>query len=189
MTNDERAFLAQVALGWFTANGDGTIWRNAEFTGGGVPTLKWVEPRRAERSASEEDGYIRVMFHDSGERLMVQAHRIIWMVVNRADIPAPLEVNHKDGVKYHNHPDNLELLTRPENVKHAIHVLGRKPKAQNGTANTFAKLTDQQVMEIRALWASQTMSQRQIAERFGLKQATISCIVTGKTWRHLASTG
>lgn len=186
MTSDERAFLAQVALGWFEVRPNGTIWRLAEFQGGGMATLKFCVPRPAERSSSEPDGYLRVMFLDGTERKKVGAHRIVWMVSNKADIPDAMEINHRDGDKGHNEPSNLELVTRSENVKHAIHVLGRRPKAQDGTDNSAAKLTEPQVMEIRALWDAKAMSQRQIAERFSLKQSTVHCIVARKTWKHLA---
>ena len=37
-----------------------------------------------------------------------------------------LEVNHKDGNKQNNTIDNLEMLTRSENIKHSYEVLGRK---------------------------------------------------------------
>ena len=187
MTIDEKAFLAQVALGWFQVNQDGTIWRLAEFVGGGVTRLQWVEPRRAERSTSAEEGYLRILFFDQGERKHVAAHRIVWMVLNRADIPAPMEINHRDGKKWHNEPSNLELVTRPENVKHAIRILGRRHKAQGGEQNPSAKLTEAQVMEIRALCESKSINQREIAQRFGIKQSTVSAIVLRKkSWRHLA---
>ena len=46
-----------------------------------------------------------------------------------------------------------------------------------------AKLSDQDVLEIRILAASS--SQEEIAKRFGVTQGTISHILTGKTWRHI----
>lgn len=54
MTDDEKAFLAQIALGWFTVKPDGTIWRNIKFHGGGVSLPEWITPTRAERSTSKK---------------------------------------------------------------------------------------------------------------------------------------
>src|SRR5690606_10298728 len=72
MTEHEQAFLAQVALGWFTVKPNGTIWRNIRFHGGGPATgvagLTWITPTRAERSVSAKGKYLRVMFYDRGRR-------------------------------------------------------------------------------------------------------------------------
>lgn len=186
MTKNEAAFLAQVAMGWFSIHEDGSIWRNVEFSGGGIPTMRWIAPRPAECSQSAECGYPRIMFHHLGERLQVAAHRIVWIHANRQPIPSPMEINHKDGNKSNRNPANLELVTRSENVKHSIHVLGRKKKSQPGEMNAAAKTTARQVAEIRALWAAGAMSQPDLAKRFGLTQSAISAIVTRKSWKHVA---
>ena len=186
MTNTEKEFLAQVALGWFRVDQQGRIWRLYRFVGGGRPRLVKIRCRRAERSMSKKGGYRRVMFKAAGRRMTVGGHRIVWMVANHQIIPTVMETNHKDGVKKNNDPGNLELLTRKENVKHAIRILGRKPKEQQGELNSSAMVTEKQVMEIRALWSSGEMSQKEIGKRFGIVQATVSAIVTRKSWKHLA---
>jgi hypothetical protein len=188
VNDDERAFLAQVALGWFTVREDGTIWRHVEFHGGGndAPSVEYLAtPRRAERNSSAEDGYLRVLFWDFGVRRKAVAHRIVWMVTTRRWIPAAMEINHVDGVKYNNNPANLELVTRSENVRHAIRVLGRRRKAQPGESNAQAKLTEAQVMEIRTLGESKAMTQKEIAARFGIEQTNVSAILRRKSWAHL----
>jgi hypothetical protein len=184
MTDDEKALLAQVALGWFTVKPDGTIWRNVIFHGGGVSLPTWIKPTRAERSVSKADGYLRVMFNDQGKRRRVAAHRVSWMVANRQDIPPTMEINHEhqDGNKQRNDPRNLSLVTRRENVVHAIRVLKRKPKAQNGEKNAMAKVTEAQVAEIRSLVAAKSLPQREIGKMYGITQSAVSAIVTGKSW-------
>lgn len=183
MTDDEQAFLAQIALGWFTVDASaGAIWRNVRFHGGGVSLPRWISPTRAERSVSKQGAYLRVMFNDAGERRRVSAHRIIWMVANRRAIPAGLEVNHRNGNKQHNTHTNLELATHAENAIHSVRVLGNKPKARLGEANAAARLTVQQVAEIRGLVARRSLPQRELAAIYGVSQGTISAIVTGKSW-------
>lgn len=189
MKHEETAFLAQIAIGWFTVKEDGSIWRHVEWHGGGAPSFSTTEPRRAECSKSSPDGYPRVLFHHQGQRLKVSAHRIVWIVTNRRPIPEAMEINHKDGNKANAHPSNLELVTRAENVRHAIRVLGKKRKARLGTDNAQAKLTEAQVMEIRGLAAAKALTQREIAARFGLTQSAVSAIVLRKSWAHLDSTG
>ncbi len=182
MTDNERAFLAQIALGWFTVRPDGTIWRNMRFHGGGVATLNWITPERAERSVSKAGAYLRVMFRDGRQRRKVSANRIVWMLANQRDIPSGMEINHKDGKKQRNHPSNLELTTHQENAIHSVRVLGNKPKARFGEANAAAKVTAQQVAEIRGLLAQKSMAQREIASLYGLTQSAVSAIATGKSW-------
>ena len=188
MTNDEKAFLAQIALGWFTVDTKtGAVWRHVTFHGGGVSLPAWIDPIRAERSKSAQQGYLRIMFHDAGNRRRVAAHRIIWMVANRRDIPESMEINHKhrDGNKQRNTAINLALVTRAQNVEHCCRVLGRKPKAQNGEANAMAKVTECQVMEIKALLKNKALPQREIGNIYGLTQSAVSAIATGKSWAFL----
>ena len=187
MTEDERDFLAQIALGWFMVRSDaGTIWRTVQFHGnrhGGPATMTRLVPTRAERSFSAKDGYLRVMFHSNGRRRRVAAHRIVWMLHNSRMVPAGMELNHKNGDKQDNRADNLEVVTRSQNVTHAIRVLGRTRKSRPGEANPAAKVSGEQVAQIRQLWGGRAMSQREIGQMFGLTQSAVSAIVRQKSWQ------
>jgi len=79
-------------------------------------------------------GYPEVSMYkkdDSGKNIR-KFFRIHQLVVNNW-IEKPLdfddkvyEVNHKNGIKTDNRVDNLEWMTRSDNLKHAYHVLGRE---------------------------------------------------------------
>jgi hypothetical protein len=107
------------------------------------------------------------------------------MVINQADVPDPLEVNHKDGVRTNTFPLNLELMTPSGNVLHGIHILGRKPSNQKGQKNPSARLTESQVLEIRRLCETKAMAQSKVGEMFGVSRRSISEIYLRKTWKHL----
>jgi predicted XRE-type DNA-binding protein len=188
MTKDERAFLALVAIGFFSIDGQGRIWRHRQMVGGsqaGTPSYERLlpEPTRAETSASGD--YPKVMFSVEQERMAVYVHRAVWMTHNRADIPAGMQINHIDGDPTNPRPTNLELVTVSGNVIHAIRVLGTKRAEQKGIANNSARLSEQQVREIRRLTDAHVMAQSRIAESFGVSQRTVSEIHLRKTWRHL----
>ena len=63
-------------------------------------------------------GYIQIRLHKNGEKTQWLLHRL----VAKAFIPNPEnkeQVNHKDLDKSHNTVDNLEWVTRDENLQHA----------------------------------------------------------------------
>lgn len=68
-----------------------------------------------------------------------------------------------------------------ERAKHSAALKG----VNVGERNAAAKLTDRRVGEIRRL-AGLGLSQREIGERLGLSQPTISRAIRGKTWAHVA---
>lgn len=75
---------------------------------------------------------------DSGEREVVYIHRLVALAFH--ELPADAdkvryEPNHKDGNKLNNCPDNLEWMTRSQNVLHAFDSglcqVGVRVKAKN----------------------------------------------------------
>jgi predicted XRE-type DNA-binding protein len=88
-------------------------------------------------------------------------------------------IHHKDNDKAHNEFDNLEYLTPRENTLRAFED-GLNPRGQS---RRQARLTWEQVKEIRSMLAGNDKSQEEIAAMFGVHQNTISYIHTGKTWR------
>lgn len=57
---------------------------------------------------------------------------------------------------------------------------------QKGEANHKSRLTEQQVLEIRRIWA-QNMSAKQLAARYGVEPITIYKIIAQQSWKHLPS--
>ena len=56
-------------------------------------------------------------------RVNASAHRLVWRHFH-GPIPDGMTINHKNGKKQDNRPENLEVMTYAEQTKHAIDVLG-----------------------------------------------------------------
>lgn len=109
-------------------------------------------------------------------------HRRIHVLVAAAFLgprPAGLEVCHKDGRQQNCHADNLRYGTPTSNnadkVQHDTLLMGERCP--------WAKLTESEVREIRALRGRQTRDV--IADRYGISGPTVSNIQLRKTWRHV----
>lgn len=74
--------------------------------------LWWPDGTRAEQLASTLYGHVRV---GPGR---VTAHRVIWISAE-GEIPAPLQVNHINRIRFDNRRVNLELVTFGNNIRHA----------------------------------------------------------------------
>lgn len=158
---------------------DGTIYRAASADKDGRPTstvYNLVTPQIHKASG-------RVYFNMTymGFTKSVLVNRVVaWAYhPNPNNLP---QVNHRDGDKEHNAADNLEWSSGSDNEKHA-HRTGLK--TGRGSANSNAKLTASQVIEIRRQHAGDGDTPKVIAERFGVSRSTILNIINGKTWTHV----
>lgn len=110
---------------------------------------------------------------------------LIHRLVADAFVPNPdgkLTVNHKDGDKLNNNYSNLEWATQGENNQHSINMGLR---LQRGSQNHKAKLTEDQVIEIRRNYKPKVVTQASLAKQYGVGQPLIGMIVRGDIWRHL----
>lgn len=154
---------------WMRVDSDGRIWTTHGPYGHPCPE------RSAERMNT--GGYLYAYVHGLG---LTHSHRIVYAWVHGV-CPAGLLVRHLNDVKTDNRPENLELGTTADNaadgVRNGVHN-------HKGTHNPRAKLTEADVLAIRAASASGEKHYR-IAGRYGVTDVTVSYIVSRKTWAHL----
>lgn len=111
--------------------------------------------------------YPSVSLWSNGTLTVKKVHRI----VAEAWIPNPMnkrEVNHIDANRFNNSVENLEWVTREENVRHAIDngLRARKSKVDKQEVCIFAK-------------SNSHLTQRQIANKFNVSQSLVSLILRG----------
>lgn len=92
--------------------------------------------------------------------------------------PQNCEACHADANKSNNHIDNLRWGSKSENYNDKI-VIGF---CQNGERNAAAKLTSKSVGIIRRRYANGGVTQKDLADQFGVAQSTISAVISGKIW-------
>jgi len=90
------------------------------------------------------------------------------------------QVNHIDGNKLNNCVDNLEWCTAKENLYHARE---NGLINQNGEDSSSAKLTNEDVVNIRRLYSKGFFSQKLIANKYNVTQSNINKIVNNKTFK------
>jgi hypothetical protein len=115
-------------------------------------------PRRVETKGKR--GYLLVKVCVAGRQHCALAHRLVWTALKGA-IPVGFEVNHRDGNKHHNHPNNLELVTSSENHRHAYQTGLRDRSDRAGEVAARAR-------ELR----SQGLSFAEIARELDVSQTT-----------------
>jgi hypothetical protein len=99
--------------------------------------------------------------------------------------PRGRQVNHKDGDKRNNAASNLEYVTRRENMAHAYR-LGLVGKQDNrGERNNSAKLTVDQVLQIRSLRGR--CSSPEVARRFSISRSQAHKVLCGQAWPHVTA--
>lgn len=124
-------------------------------------------------------GYMACTGHFMGDVYCLYIHREIAL----AFIPNPENkplVLHKDDDKLNNEIDNLYWGTHKDNHKDRQRNFG-KEIGENATNNKIMESDAKRILEL----VNTDLSQRQIADMYGVDQSTISDIKRGKSWKHL----
>ena len=119
------------------------------------------------------DGYMRLCVGHHQTKLV---HHLVALAFIGTR-PYGHQVNHIDGNKKNNKPNNLEYVTCAENILHARAVLG--VGIQRGESNGNSKLGKADIQSI----IKDERLQRIIAADYGVTQSTISKIKRGASWR------
>ena len=175
--------------GWpgYVAGDDGSIW-SCWIPGGNV--LGWRNTGNRQRRLKEKHvrsskrnpdapTYRLVRLQGGGRSRHVAVHRLV-LETFVGQCPPGQQCRHADGNASNNRRSNLSWGTCLEN--HADKV--RHGTSDKGEQNGRAKLTDSQVIEIRALRASGA-KERDLMKRFGVGRSVLQRVYHRKSWKHI----
>lgn len=109
-------------------------------------------------------------------------HRISWLL-HYGKIPGGLLVCHHCDVRTCVNPKHLFLGTYQDNAND-MHKKGRGNNAV-GEKHGRSKLTEKNVKEIRSLYESGKYLQRELAEKYGVRDNYVSRILLREVWKHV----
>jgi len=123
-------------------------------------------------------GYLRVSLSLDKKKFTTGAHRLVAkaFVSNPLNLP---QVNHKDGIKTNNYPDNLEWCTNKENQIHAVKTGLINPN--KGEKHHNSKLTNKQIINIRQLHKI-GFTCKELAKDHNISEPAMSKILRNKTY-------
>lgn len=124
-----------------------------------------------------KNGYLEVSSMKHGRRVRCLVHRLIGL----AYVPGfeeGLTINHKDGNKTNNAPENLEWVSLKRNTEHQWEFGLVNLRGENAPSS---KLTSKQVVYIRRLLASGVPAHT-LAIISGMSQAEVAFIRDGERW-------
>jgi len=125
--------------------------------------------------------YIHTTLGKDGVRTTYNVHRLVAesFIPNLDNKPF---VNHKDGNKWNNKCENLEWITASDNSKHAYEtgLISHK-----GEKHNLAKLSTEDVLEIRRLYEEDGLTLAQIASLYDVCFQHVGGIINKKKWVHV----
>lgn len=181
----EQEVYKSVTAGELEIDSNGRVWRVMRRIQNrwGKPTL--VKPcKRIRAEMKNAAGYLQVRVMRDKRRYYASAARLVWFHCNGA-IPQGITINHKNGIKDDNRPENLELATYVQQRIHAIRVLGARHHDVRGERHPKAQATEAIVKMIRKKHDVDGQTETEIASQVGMTRRAVWAICHRKTWRHI----
>lgn len=116
----------------------------------------------------------------------LKAHRVSYEIF-RGPIPEGLMIRHTNDIRIDVNPWNMKLGTAADNARDMVerNRQSRTPRIW-GSRHHHTRLADDDVREIRRLWATGGWTQHAIAVHYGMAQSSVFNIVHRITWNHLS---
>ena len=175
------------------------IWKpvyglESRYEASSTGKIRGIDPHRGHhvgkilKTTIDDCGYEKIYIAVSANKQRTTRVHILVCLAFHGPAPTELHtVNHKDGDKKNNVPENLEWMTRQEQSIHSYHVLGNiKTRPRGHGVHWRANYTDDEIRLIRKLH-KEGFGYHRIRSALGNKTSwvAIQMIVTGKTYYHV----
>lgn len=153
---------------------------------GKIKTFNWKNSGKEAimKPALDGSGYLRtVLKRNDGKLHTIKVHRIILQTFKPNNDFSNLECNHINGNKTDNNIDNLEWVTRKQNLNHCIDNNLQYVLRGEEVGNSVLK--EKEVIEIRNKYIPRVYSRIKLANEYGVSEATIKDILYKRSWKHL----
>jgi len=151
------------------------FWKHVDCSG---DCWLWTGPRHSRT----QYGFFRQGSRQELSSISTYAHRVSWELT-RGPIPEGLCVLHKCDNPPCVNPEHLWVGTHTDNMRDMMSK-GRHV-AHPGEANGSAKLTPEQVRDIRRRYVPRKVSLRSLAEKYHVSESLVHALVTRRLWAHL----
>lgn len=136
----------------------------------------WATDILACRGLSQQKSNLGYMYVNATVSFKKRKHLFVHRLVARcfvAGYQEGLDVDHIDHNKSNNHFTNLQWLTRGQN---------QRKNRDNGLGNV--KIDAKTADEIKRLYSKGSITQKEIGDKYGLHQSSISLILYGGSWHN-----
>lgn len=128
------------------------------------------------KTSKSKSGHMKVQFGRKAKQQLV--HRLVFKTFN-GEIPPGMVVRHLNDNPSDNRIENLNIGSQKDNVSDAK----RNNIFPVGSKNGQSKLTEKDVLEIRALAETETCIE--ISRKYNVSRRAINHVVNKTTWKHV----
>ena len=100
--------------------------------------------KKLKKPEIRRNGYVYYKISINGVNKNITAHKMVYETYI-GEINKSLDINHIDGNKLNNSFDNLEQVTRSENMLHAYKLGLRKPSIMERSKNAWTKYSSEDI--------------------------------------------
>ena len=118
------------------------------------------------------------------ERKIVKAHRVAYELTH-GPIPEGLGILHKCDNPSCCNPAHLFAGTHAENMADRFAKGGWENSTFRGSKHSLAKLNEAQVVAIREEYAKGSVTQKELAIKYGVSKSTIETVIYRRGWKHV----